>query len=81
MSDPANQDPDLSAGGEHGFIGKAVVQYNIIFETEPQLKEFYTFIRLLKKQYPEERTIGGRIAAYIRGNFTPATDEADPKNG
>ena len=81
MNDPANQDPDLSAGGEHGFIGKAVVQYNIIFETEPQLKEFYTFIRLLKKQYPEERTIGGRISAYLRANSLPTTDEADSKNG
>jgi len=65
MSDPANQDPDLSAGGEHGFIGKAVVQYNIVFDEEPQLKSFYRFIKGLKVRYPEVRTIGGRIDRYL----------------
>lgn len=65
MSDPANQDPDLSAGSEHGFIGKAVVQYNIVFDEEPQLKSFYRFIKGLKVRYPEVRTIGGRIDRFL----------------
>jgi hypothetical protein len=67
--DPANFDPNLSAGGDHGFIGKAIVQYNIIFEKEDELKNFYSFIRQLKKEYPEVRTIGGRIDAYLKANF------------
>ena len=65
--DPANNDP-FTEGGEHGFIGKAVVQYNIIFDDEPQLKDFYRFIKGLKVKYPELRTIGGRIACYLREN-------------
>ena len=72
--DPANFDPDLSAGGEHGFIGKAVVSYNIIFDEEPQLKNFYAFIRLLKKRYPTIRTIGGRVSAYLDEDFHAKTD-------
>lgn len=63
--DPANRDPDLSAGGEHGFIGKAVVSYNIVFDDEPQLKRFYALTRALKKRYPEERTIGGRLDKWL----------------
>lgn len=65
--DPANQDP-FTQGGEHGFIGKAVVQYNIVFDDEVQLKDFYRFIKGLKAKYPEVRTIGGRIARYLREN-------------
>lgn len=71
--DPANQDP-FTEGGEHGFIGKAVVQYNIVFDDEPQLKDFYRFIKGLKAKYPEVRTIGGRIARYLRENVI-GTDE------
>jgi hypothetical protein len=73
--DPANRDP-FTQGGEHGFIGKAVVQYNIVFDDEPQLRDFYKFIKGLKAKYPEERTIGGRIARYLREN-TIATQEWD----
>jgi hypothetical protein len=65
--DPANNDP-FTEGGEHGFIGKAVVQYNIVFDDELQLKDFYRFIKGLKTKYPEVRTIGGRIARYLRDN-------------
>jgi hypothetical protein len=63
--DPANND-NFTVGGEHGFVGKAVVQYNIIFDDEPQLKDFYKLIKGLKVKYPEIRTIGGRLAQYIR---------------
>lgn len=65
--DPANNDP-FTQGGEHGFIGKAVVQYNIIFDDEPQLKDFYKFVKGLKALYPQDRTIGLRIAHFLRDN-------------
>jgi hypothetical protein len=61
----ANNDP-FTVGGEHGFVGKAVVQYNIIFDDETQLKDFYKLIKGLKVKYPDLRTIGGRLAQYIR---------------
>ena len=68
--DLANQDP-FAKGGEHGFIGTPVCSYNVIFDDEPQLKNFYGFIRNLKKKYPEVRTIGGRIDKYISENYKP----------
>ncbi len=65
--DPANRDP-FTQGGEHGFIGKAVVQYNVVFDDETQLKDFYKFIKGLKDKYPDDRTIGCRITRFLREN-------------
>lgn len=59
-NDPANDDAFTQAG-EYGFIGKAVSNYTIVFENEEELRDFYRYIRLLKKKYPEVRTIGTRI--------------------
>ena len=73
MSDPANKDP-FTQGGEHGFIGKAVVQYNIVFDDEKQLKGSYVFIKGLKVKYPEVRTIGGRIDRYLQENVIKTKD-------
>lgn len=65
MTDPANNDPFFT-GGEHGFIGKPVVNYTIVFEEEAELKRFQSYIRLLKKMYPEIRTIGQRVDRHLR---------------
>ena len=72
--DPANHDPFVQ-GGEHGFIGTPVCSYNAIFDDEAQLKNFYAFIRNLKKKYPEVRTIGGRIDKYLSENYVPYEPE------
>lgn len=65
QDDPlANYDPWVE-GGVHGFIGKPIARYDIIFEDEEQLKRWYAFIRGLKAVYPTERTIGGRINRYL----------------
>jgi hypothetical protein len=60
----ANYDPWVE-GGVHGFIGKPIARYDIIFEDEEQLKRWYAFIRGLKAVYPKERTIGGRINQFL----------------
>ena len=65
MSDPANKDP-MTLGGEHGFVGKSVVQTNIVFDDELQLKDYHKFVRYLKVRYPTERTIAGRFSKFIR---------------
>jgi hypothetical protein len=75
--DPANHDSFVQ-GGEHGFIGKPVCSYNVIFDDEVQLKNFYAFVRSLKKKYPEVRTIGGRIDQYLNEHYLPAL-EAEQK--
>lgn len=60
----ANYDPWVE-GGVHGFIGKPIARYDIIFEDEEQLKRWYRFIKGLKAVYPAERMIGGRINRYL----------------
>jgi len=73
QEDPANNDPYFK-GGEHGFIGKPVVQYNIIFDKETELKDFHLFIKGLKVKYPEVRTIGERIAKYLSEEVISSTE-------
>ena len=65
MDDIANKDPEVT-GVEHGFIGKPVSNYTIVFDNEDELKRFHTYIRLLKKKYPEVRTIGQRIDRHLQ---------------
>lgn len=62
--DPYNSDATTPAG-EHGFIGKPVVNYNIIFEDESELRRWQEYLRWLKKEYPSIRTIGQRIDRHI----------------
>ena len=61
----ANFDPWIEGGGVHGFIGKAIASYVLVFETEEQLKRWYAFIKEIKSVYPNERTIGGRVDALL----------------
>ncbi len=64
-SDIMNSD-EFVKGGEHGFIGKPVVAYHIIFQEESELARFYEFIKLCRKKYPKVRTIGERIDRFIK---------------
>lgn len=64
MEDPINNDP-FTTGGEHGWVGKPVVSYNIVFQEKEQLERFYDFIKLCRKEYPHIRTIGERIDRYL----------------
>lgn len=63
--DPMNSD-EFTEGGEHGWVGKPVVSYNIVFQQEDELKRFYEFIKLCRKKYPTTRTIGERIDKFLR---------------
>ena len=77
----ANYDPWVE-GGVHGFIGKPIARYDIIFEDEEQLKRWYSFIKGLKAVYPTERMIGGRINRYLLDNWattTPPEKKSIPK--
>lgn len=48
--------------------GLPVIQYAIVFDTEEQQQRWFAFIRSLKKTYPGEDTIGGRIDAFLNDN-------------
>ena len=65
IDDPMNDDK-FTEGGEHGWVGKPVVSYNIVFQEEEELKRFYQFIKLCRKKYPTTRTIGERIDKFLR---------------
>lgn len=74
-TDPANLDAFVT-GGQKGLVGKAVVQYNIIFDNEQQLKNFQRFIKGLKVMHFDKRTIAARMDAYLTENVirTPEWD-------
>ena len=63
-------------GGEHGWIGKPVVAYNIVFQDEEELKRFYAFIKLCRKKYPKIRTIGERIDRFLQDEVLNKTEDA-----
>lgn len=65
IDDPMNSD-SLIEGGEHGWVGKPVVSYNIVFQKEEELKRFYQFIKICRKKYPTTRTIGERVDKFIQ---------------
>ena len=65
LNQPMNDDPFVG-GGEHGWVGKPVVTYTIVFQKEEELKRFYDFIKLCRKEYPRIRTIGERIDQYLQ---------------
>jgi hypothetical protein len=68
---PMNDDKFVE-GGEHGWVGKPVVAYTIVFQEEEELKRFYDFIKLCRKEYPHVRTIGERIDHYIKNKILNA---------
>lgn len=61
--------------GEHGFIGKPIATYLVVFDTAEQLWEFGSFIRRLRAAYPNHGTIGSRLSAYIADNPIRKKDE------
>ena len=79
----ANYDPWVEGGGVHGFMGKPIARYDIIFDDEPQLKAWYAFIRRIKSTYPKERTIGGRVSRFledwVNANPLPKESIEEPK--
>lgn len=78
----ANFDPWVEGGGVHGFIGKPVASYTIVFDDEESLKRFYAFFKGLKKVYPNIRTIGGRINQFLidrEAGLTPTPPEVVKK--
>lgn len=41
--------------------GTPIIQYALIFDNEDQQKRFFTFLRELKKEYPQEETNAARL--------------------
>lgn len=77
--DLANFDPWVAeGGGQHGFIGKAIAHYDLIFDDEVQLKRWYSFIRGLKVAHPEIRTIGGRVNQFLLNRESGFAEQAPP---
>lgn len=47
-------------------IGRPVVQYAIIFDDEQQQQYWFSFLRWLKREYPDTDTVAGRLDEYLR---------------
>ena len=45
-----------------------VVQFNIVFDDEPQQERWFQFVRYLKDSYPDTETLGARLAQFIEDN-------------
>jgi hypothetical protein len=43
-----------------------VIQYNIIFDDQDQQKNWYSFIRWLKKKYTDQPTVGARLDCWLK---------------
>jgi hypothetical protein len=45
---------------------KMIIQYTMIFDDEEQQADWFGFLRYLKDRFPEEESIGGRVASHCR---------------
>lgn len=65
---PADQaeDPEQPATEEGGGLGTPIIRYDVIFDDEDQQKQWFHFLRYLKKQYPDDETIGARISKFLQ---------------
>lgn len=61
--DPEEAAPRNRRAGSSGT--GMVVQYNIVFDDVEQQQAWFKFLRGLKTTYPDEATIGARLAAYL----------------
>jgi hypothetical protein len=60
--------PPTSNSGDakpQGTALKAVIQFNIIFDNDDQQQAWFAFVKRLKVQYPDTKTFGERLAAFI----------------
>jgi hypothetical protein len=46
-------------------LGNMVVQFTIVFDDVGQQEVWFGFVRHLKKNYPDEETLGARLTAFI----------------
>src|SRR5579871_4131167 len=42
-----------------------VIQFNIVFDDELQQEQWFGFVRQLKAKYPDEETLGARLAQFL----------------
>jgi hypothetical protein len=50
-----------------------VIQFNIVFDDEQQQQQWFGLVRQLKAKYPDDETLGSRLAKFI-GEQTVAAD-------
>lgn len=73
--DVANKDAFVGAGG-YSLPQKVNVTYTVVFENEGQLKGYQHYLRLLKKKYPDVRTIGARLTKHLEEEIIPPMEAA-----
>jgi len=57
--------PDIDKTKKDLPLGNPIIQYALIFDNEEQQKRFMSFLRKLKKEYPDEETSAARLDKFI----------------
>lgn len=50
---------------ERSGLGKAVIQFNIVFDDEGQQEQWFAFVRQLKTKFADEETLGARLSKFL----------------
>lgn len=63
----APPEAELNAGGGSARtgLGQTIIQFNIVFENEQQQASWFAFVRHLKGAYPDDASLGARLARFI----------------
>jgi hypothetical protein len=61
-------EPEPAPSRESRGLGEAVIQFNIVFDDDAQQTAWFRFVRVLKQMYPDEESLGARLALYIAAN-------------
>lgn len=56
--------PEPASAGEPGELN-TVIQFNIVFDDEGQQEKWFGFVRRLKATFPDDETLGARLAKFI----------------
>lgn len=56
--------PEEKEGGKDGELN-TVIQFNIVFDDEGQQEKWFQFVRRLKATFPDDETLGQRLAKFI----------------
>jgi len=77
------EEPEPTAGEKSGGrTQQAVIQFKIVFDDELQQAKWCEFVRALKARYPNDETLGQRIARFVGEQApAPATDDAPAAAG
>jgi hypothetical protein len=77
---PAPAVTNAAGEGPKAQTLKPVIQFNIVFDDEGQQQGWFAFVKRLKLQYPDDETLGLRLAKFIAALPPPVALVPDAKS-